>query len=30
MTQLADEIRDRRKAFALPGGAHDKLMKSAK
>jgi lipopolysaccharide export system protein LptC len=26
MTQLADEIRDRRKAFALPGGAHDKLI----
>ncbi len=26
MTQLADEIRDRRRAFALPGGAHDKLI----
>lgn len=26
MTQLADEIRDRRKAFALPGGAHDRLI----
>jgi len=26
MTQLADDIRDRRKAFALPGGAHDKLI----
>jgi lipopolysaccharide export system protein LptC len=26
MTQLADEMRDRRKAFALPGGAHDRLI----
>lgn len=26
MTQLADEIRDRRRAFALPGGAHDRLI----
>jgi lipopolysaccharide export system protein LptC len=26
MTQAADQIRDRRKAFALPGGAHDKLI----
>jgi lipopolysaccharide export system protein LptC len=26
MTELADEIRDRRRAFALPGGAHDKLI----
>ena len=26
MTQLADDMRDRRKAFALPGGAHDKLI----
>ena len=26
MTQLADEMRDRRRAFATPGGAHDKLI----
>lgn len=26
MTQLAEEIRDRRRAFALPGGSHDKLI----
>jgi lipopolysaccharide export system protein LptC len=26
MTQAADQMRDRRKAFALPGGAHDKLI----
>jgi lipopolysaccharide export system protein LptC len=26
MTQLADEMRDRRKAFALPGGSHDRLI----
>jgi lipopolysaccharide export system protein LptC len=26
MTELADEMRDRRRVFALPGGAHDKLI----
>jgi lipopolysaccharide export system protein LptC len=27
MTELAQQMRDRRKAFALPGGAHDKLIR---
>lgn len=26
MTQLADQIRDRRRRFALPGGSHDRLI----